>query len=124
MATYQIQSRTAVTDDRDAAAWSSHVGDQNEFATEDEAEDGIDSLMALGGEWADAEYRVVPYRATAQDVLDLVTDLHDAGGNIRVTVEALLARHRDESAASLAAMVRESWAEATEEHAANVAAGR
>lgn len=67
----------------------------------------------------------VPLRATtAADVLALVTDLYDAGGNLRVVVDAMLRDYPEESAEEIAAMVRESWAEATEEHAANVASGR
>lgn len=67
----------------------------------------------------------VPLRATtAADVLALVTDLYDAGGNLRVVVDAMLRDYPEESAEEIAAMVREAWAEATEEHAANVASGR
>lgn len=67
----------------------------------------------------------VPLRATtAADVLALVTDLYDAGGNLRVVVDAMLRDYPEESAEEIAAMVIESWDEATAEHAANVASGR
>jgi hypothetical protein len=65
MATYRIESRHAQR--AEAAAhrgeslpWSSEgIGDATGWPTEEAAWAAIDSLRALGDEWADAEYRVV-----------------------------------------------------------------
>jgi hypothetical protein len=34
------------------------IGQPNEFVTREEAEEAIESLKALGDDWAEAEYRV------------------------------------------------------------------
>jgi hypothetical protein len=55
MATYQIETRT-----KPNAGWTTYgLGEPNEFATAEEAESAIESLRALGDDWAAAEYRVV-----------------------------------------------------------------
>lgn len=60
MTTYEIQTRSDRHTEWDADA----VGDRsaNRFATREEAEEAIEGLRALGDDWADAEYRVVPVR--------------------------------------------------------------
>lgn len=53
---YQIE-----TYDRTDRRWTTDgIGDPsaNRFSSAEEAEDAIESLRALGGEWAEAEYRV------------------------------------------------------------------
>ena len=92
-------------------------------------EHGVPAGYDMSPRWADDDRDEilvdVPLRATtAADVLALVTDLYDAGGNLRVVVDAMLRDYPEESAEEIAAMVIESWDEATAEHAANVASGR
>jgi hypothetical protein len=56
---YQIQTRKPATDERHANDWTSDgIGEGNRFATEAEAEAAIESLRALGRDWAESEYRV------------------------------------------------------------------
>ena len=78
----------------------------------------------LSPRWADDdrdEILVDVPAVTAADVLaHIPISMHDAGGNIRVVVDAMIRDYPEESADEIAAMVRESWAEATAEHAANV----
>jgi len=57
VATYQIVARTM--DSEDARDWTSDgVGDENSFASVEEARAAVLSLRALGGDWAEAEYGV------------------------------------------------------------------
>jgi hypothetical protein len=54
MTNYVIESRTD-----DSPNWSKHGIGDNPPRSEAECEAGIESLRALGHEWATAEYRVV-----------------------------------------------------------------
>lgn len=56
---YQIET---LTSDTNGGRWTTEgLGDRgvNRFDSEEEAERAIESLRALGGDWAEAEYRVV-----------------------------------------------------------------
>lgn len=121
--------------DVDGAEWRVHV------MTAREERDSVDGETYTLDEWLDAaggigdrdpsmlrsawsagedpaEYAVES--STVSRIDELLGELHgvgDAGGNLRVTVEAALTNDPDVTADE----IREMWAEATEEHAANVA---
>jgi len=59
--TYQIETRGTDTADPEYGQWSTeYVGDgaMNEFSSVAEATAVVEELRLLGGNWADAEYRV------------------------------------------------------------------
>lgn len=54
-------------------AWTNELGDDNEFASEEEALEAIQSLRGLGDEWADGIYGVRPYLSEERvwpDIID------------------------------------------------------
>jgi len=57
---YEIETRTL--SNKLGSEWTSEIGDDdaNEFASEADAWEMIEELRSLDGEWAAAEYRVVP----------------------------------------------------------------
>jgi hypothetical protein len=54
----EIETRTP--NDKLGNEWTNDIGNGNEFANETSAWAMVEELKTLGGEWATAEYRVVP----------------------------------------------------------------